>query len=132
MMADNDMRDNDVMPGKGLDEDNTALDLDGARAALIAALDGAAPHRSDAGADGSLVKPGEQGYSVELRLNGETITLDGKDVNALAIDDFTAFLDRQRQAVDAGALDDQITRALATPGPGKALIRVRAIDGDAA
>ncbi|WP_174285172.1 hypothetical protein [Sphingomonas bacterium] len=104
-------------------------DLTAARAELIAAIEGAEPGRSNFPAEGSdgLAKVDGEGLSFELRLNGETIRLDGREVNDIAPDDFKSFLDRQRLAVENGDFDEAITRALATPGPGKALARVRAI-----
>ena len=120
------------MPTQDMNAADTAgagVDLDAARADLVAALDGAEPHRDNIAADGpdGLAKVGDEGLALELRLNGATIPLDGKDVNDLAPGDFKAFIDRQKLAIEDGSLDDAIARALATPGPGKALARVRAI-----
>lgn len=103
-----------------------------ARRDLAEAIDGAEPHAANeraADPDG-LAKVDNEGLSFELRLNGETIPLDGKDVNDLAPDAFRPFLERQRLAVEAGELDDAIRSALAKDGPGKALVRVRAIGSD--
>ena len=128
------------MPSDGMDaasddrqmDDGGVHDLETARTALIAAIDGAEPERANrsAGEPDGLAKVGSKGLSFELRLNGETIPLEGQDVNDLAADDFKPFLDRQKLAVEGGALDDRITQAIAKAGPGKALARVRALADD--
>lgn len=103
-------------------------DMRAARADLIAAIEGAEPERANIEAEpDGLAKIGSGGLSFELRLNGETIQLDGKDVNDLAPDDFKPFLDRQKLAIEGGDFDEAITRALAMDGPGKALARVRSL-----
>ena len=108
---------------------NDADDLENARAELIAAIDGAEPHLANerAEAPDGLAKVSNDGLSFELRLNGETIPLDGNDINELAPDDFKPFLERQKLCVEKGELDAIIVQAIAKPGPGKALARVRAL-----
>ena len=114
-------------------QDGAIHDLDQARTELAAVLEGAEPDDANKAAEApdGLAKVGGGGLSIELRLNGATIPLEGDDVSHVDRADFRAFLDRQRLAIESGALDDAITRALATPGPGKALVRVRALETDA-
>lgn len=106
------------------------LNLDAARADLADALDGAALGNDVPPGDPEpdLVKVGSGGLTIELRLNGETIPLAGKDVNQLAREEFQPFVEAQRLEIENGAADDAIRNALSKPGPGKALARVRAVE----
>lgn len=105
-------------------------DMAAARADLIAALEGAGLEPGEDGTDPAepLAKVGGRGVSLELRLNGETIPLDGRDVNELAPDAHQPFLHQQVVRIEAGELDAAIGRAMQADGPGKALARVRALD----
>ncbi len=120
MPADDMMESGDTVSG-----DAPRLTLERAREKLVDALHGAEPE-DKAESDG-LAKVGQGGLTLELRLNGQTIALAGNPVNERSADDFKQFVDDQRHAIENGDLDDQIEAAIAEPGTGKVVLRVRAV-----
>lgn len=116
--------------GRAGGNDPANYGLEQARADVVEAIEtqGLQPSAEDAEGHDDLVKVGNAGLSFELRFNGQTIALDGKDVNVLTQDGYQDFLKRQKLAAEAGEFDDQIREALGHDGPMKALARVRAVD----
>lgn len=101
-------------------------DLDEARRALVEALQGAGLPQPTDGIHDHITVDG-RALSLELRYNGETIALDGRDETVLPGDAFEDFVKRQAHAVEQGDLDDAIRATLKPDGTGKATARVRGV-----
>ncbi|MEZ0495360.1 hypothetical protein [Sphingomonas sp. IW22] len=108
---------------------HTKPGIEQARAEIVQAIEEAGlQHRDDSPEDPAKVIKAPDGLSVEVRYNGTTIPLAGNEINEMQRDAFQPFLKEQKLAVEQGRFDDVIERALASDGPEKTVVRVRALD----